>query len=154
MTCASLAVSVFTLDDSGLLTHHLDLAAGQLLALLPYPVPLLPLADADRQRSLRRPDAETMRKKNRATMNFRWAVHGRSPAFAAQHKVVAMLTMQFLLCFVRAEGPGWCSPTDFGAKGNGIHIDTDATNRALAARNCSTVALPDGRAFVSGTIQL
>ena len=55
---------------------------------------------------------------------------------------------------MRAEGPGWCSPTDFGAKGNGIHIDTDATNRALAARNCSTVALPAGRAFVSGTIQL
>ena len=67
-----------------------------------------------------------------------------------------MLVMQFLLCFVRAEGPGpgWCSPTDFGAKGNGIHIDTDAINRALAARNCSTVALPAGRAFVSGTIQL
>ena len=42
MTCASLAVSVFTLDDSGLLTHHLDLAAGFLrgpLRLLRAPTP-------------------------------------------------------------------------------------------------------------------
>lgn len=47
-----------------------------------------------------------------------------------------------------------CSVTEYGAKGDGASIDTDAINSALSAAQCDEIVFPSGHTFVSGTLIL
>ena len=47
-----------------------------------------------------------------------------------------------------------CDVRDYGAVGDGVHIDTAPINRALADPKCGSVHVPRGGIFLSGSLHL